>query len=75
MAAEVFALTVALEKNIREEDIGSLIRAILHLRGVLGVKAEVADSMMYTIQQRVRIDLHKRILDSLDEKLDAAREV
>ena len=45
-------LTVALERDIREDDAEHLINAIMMLKGVLSVKGNVANSNSYTAEQR-----------------------
>lgn len=43
MTNRIFALSVALTDNIREDDVQVLVAAIKLLRGVLSVETHVAD--------------------------------
>jgi len=55
-------LTVALEKDIREDDAQALIDAIRMLRGVADVAGNVYDSAQWLAETRVRRDLGERVL-------------
>ena len=55
------ALTVALEKDMREDDAQALIAAIKTMRGVCDVTGEVVNPMDFTMLSRVRIDLAYKI--------------
>lgn len=51
------ALTVVLEKDMREDDAEQLLCAIRQLRGVLSVSGNVADLTDHIAQERARHDL------------------
>jgi hypothetical protein len=61
-------LTVALEKDIRDEDAEVLISAIKQLRGVLTVTGNVVDGNEWLIGQRVRHELGKKLWQVLYPK-------
>lgn len=54
MTDRFFSLTVALEKDIREDDAEHIIKAISMIKGVLEVKGNVSDFSTWTAQERVR---------------------
>ena len=62
------ALTVILEKDIREDDAEALLNAIRQLRGVLSVTGNVANLDNHIIEKRVKIELIKKLLDMLREE-------
>lgn len=55
------ALTVVLEKDIREDDAEALLNAIRQLRGVLSVHGNVADFDDQIAQDRVRHELGEKL--------------
>jgi hypothetical protein len=54
MTDRVFALTVALERDTRTDDVQGLIDAIKLLRGVLSVQAEISDLSQWTADERAK---------------------
>lgn len=62
------ALTVVLEKDIRDDDAEALLAAIRQLRGVLSVSGNVADMDDHIAQERVRHDLGQKLWDVLHPK-------
>lgn len=65
-------LTVALERDIREDDAEALLTAIRMLRGVLSVSGNVADNTSFVAEARARKEWTTRISDLLRE--DARRQ-
>ena len=63
MTARYNFLTVALERDIREDDAEMLLNAIRMLRGVLKVEPNVADATAWTAEERVRRELGKKLMD------------
>lgn len=61
------ALTVVLEKDIREDDADVLMSAIRQLRGVLSVSGEPAGAGEYVAYERARRDIASRLLESLKD--------
>ena len=59
------ALTVVLEKDIRDDDAKALLAAIRQLRGVLSVSGNVADLGDHIAQERVRHDLSEKLWNVL----------
>jgi hypothetical protein len=55
------ALTVVLEKDIRDDDAEVLLAAIRQLRGVLSVSGNVAEPIDYIAQQRARHELGEKL--------------
>lgn len=60
-------LTVALERDIREDDAECLINAIRMLKGVTGVKGNVSDSDSYTAELRANCVWREKLLNLLNE--------
>jgi hypothetical protein len=61
-------LTVALEKDIRDDDAEALINAIMCLRGVLKVKPNVANSNDWLAEERARNELSTKLWNMLWQK-------
>jgi hypothetical protein len=71
MTDRINALTVVLDHDYREDDIEPLIQAIAQLRGVLRVKAHVADPSNAVAQSRADEKWRQRLYDLL--ALDTGR--
>ena len=54
MTDRVFALTVVLEKNTRDDDARPILDAIQMIKGVLSVEAHVTDMGQWAAEARVR---------------------
>jgi len=63
MTARYNALTVVLEKDIRDDDAEPLMNAIRMLRGVADVSGNVASIESYTAEVRARSELVKKLFD------------
>ena len=59
------SLTVVLDKDIREEDAGSIISAILQFKNVISVHGNISDPDAHTAERRARHKLGKEIIDIL----------
>lgn len=68
MTNRFYALTVILEKDVREDDCEPLIDAIKILRGVLDVKPHIANPDTWMAEERARQDLGTKILKALHPK-------
>lgn len=62
------ALTVILEKDIRDDDAEALLNAIRQLRGVLSVSGNVADFDSHLAQERARSELGQKLWNVLYPK-------
>lgn len=62
------ALTVVLEKNIREDDAEAIILAISQLRGVASVEGNVADMASYIAKEQAMHELRGKMMDILFPK-------
>ena len=69
MTDRVHSLTVVLEKDLRVDDVESLIAAIKHFRGVLSVDTNISDSALHTAEMRAAFDLRTRIHRALNDEL------
>lgn len=65
MTDRVHSLTVALEKDIRTDDIEPLVEAIGQLRGVLKVKMHVSNIASHMAEERARQALGKKLWEIL----------
>ena len=70
MSDRINALTVILEKDIRDDDCEQLKAAISQLRGVLEVKARVANHQDVIAYTRARHVLEKRLWDALEKEIE-----
>ena len=61
MTDRVNGLFIALEKDIRTDEIGPLITAIKQLRGVLSVEKNIADPSAWIASERVRQELGEKL--------------
>jgi len=65
MTDRICALTVALDRDIRDDDIAPLVAAVQQLRGVCGVTAHVVGMEDYAARSRANLDWRKKILEML----------
>ena len=65
MTDRIKALTVVLEKDMREDDAEGLIRVIEMLRGVLSVKAHVSDPSHFAATETARRELIRSLWEVL----------
>jgi hypothetical protein len=61
------ALTVALSKDIRDDDAESIINAIKALKGVEDVTGNVVDIDSYVAESRVKHEVAVKIIDFVKE--------
>jgi len=61
MTDRIHALTVVLDKDIRDDDVETIIQAIQMIRHVADVRTHVADLKTHAARARVREDLRDRI--------------
>jgi len=67
MTDRYYALTVALEEDIRDDDARAIIQAIAMIRGVLSVKGDVADTALYVAKMRESNRLSEKLWKVLKE--------
>ena len=65
MTDRVYGLQVALDKDVRIDDVQGIIDAIKKIRGVCDVAADIAEPILWTAQTRARQELLEKILDLL----------
>ncbi|MAF04398.1 hypothetical protein [Herbaspirillum sp.] len=61
MTDRIHSFTVVLDEDIREDDAVAVAKAILLIRGVLGVESNVSDPGQYVAEARVRRDLGDKL--------------
>lgn len=69
MTDRINYLTVALDHDIRDDDIQPLIQAIKLLRGVLTVESNVADPSDWLAEERARREIGQKLLDVVYPKV------
>ena len=62
------ALTVVLEKDIRDDDAQAIMNAITMLRGVLSVSGNVADLNSHIASERAKGELGQKLIDMVFKK-------
>jgi hypothetical protein len=67
MTDRICALRVALERDLRPEDVQPIIDAIKMVRGVLDVTTNTANSEVWIGYQRARHELTQRLIDALND--------
>lgn len=68
MTDRFYALTVALEKDIREDDAEQIINAISMIKNVLDVKGNVSHPDIWTAEMRIRHEIGKKLFKVLNEQ-------
>jgi len=63
MTDRFYALTVILEKDIREDDAEPILNAIKMIKGVQDVKGNVSDPSTWMAEERARFELGKKLLN------------
>ena len=66
MTDRVNSLTVALEKDMRDDDIECLIQAIRLFKGVLTVGTNISDSNTYVAEQRCNKNMRQALYNIID---------
>ena len=74
MTDRIHALTVVLDRDIRDDDIRPIIEAIKQIRCVIAVEPHVTDIGDYSARERAKYDIHKRLWAALhEENLDGKK--
>ena len=68
MTDRYHSLTVALDRDIRDDDAEPILMAIRMIKGVLSVKPKVADMDSNMAEDRARIDLGQKLWDVIYPK-------
>lgn len=63
MTNRYHALTVVLEKDMRDDDAKCLIEAIKMIKGVCNVKPIVSDPISWMAEERARRELGQKLLE------------
>lgn len=69
MTERIFAYTVVLEKDIREDDSEAIIHAIEMIKGVAEVKPLIAQPELYWAYTKARRELMDKLVQVLDEDI------
>jgi hypothetical protein len=68
MTDHIYALTVSLSQETREDDAEAIINAILMIKGVKSVTTLVANPELYWAEERARSELIDKLWDVLYPK-------
>jgi hypothetical protein len=69
MTDRIKGLTIALDRDYRDDDVDAIVNAIMMIKGVLSVKKSVATSEDWINRIQIRADIEKRLYAALkDEK-------
>ena len=63
MTDRYYALTVILEKDIRDDDAEPIINAIKMIRGVQNVEGLISDPTTWMAEERARMELGKKLME------------
>lgn len=63
MTDRIQGLTVALDRDYRDDDVEAIVNAILMVKGVKGVKKSVVDMPDYTARVRAVAAIQEKVLD------------
>lgn len=67
MTDRINALTVVLDKDMRDDDVESLCNVILHLRHVIAVQKNVSNPESYMAEVRAQQELKMKLLSIFKE--------
>lgn len=70
MTEKVKGFTVTLEKDIRIDDVESIMQAILMIRGIANVEASISTSEDHMNRERIRREFREKFLKFYKEELD-----
>ncbi len=65
MTDRYYSITVGLDRDIREDDAQCIIEAIKMIKGVLDVRGNDVDPIMWIAQERCKKELQQKIIDIL----------
>lgn len=69
MTDRIKGLTIALDRDYRDDDVQAIVDAIMMIKGVAAVKKSVTNHEDWMNRTQIRLDIHKRLYDALkDEK-------
>lgn len=68
MTDRIFALTVVINEDIREDEVQLIIDAMLQLRGVIAVGKNIADQRLFTAENRARREIGDKLIGILFPK-------
>jgi hypothetical protein len=63
MTDRIHSLQVILAKDIREDDAEDLVKLLMLIRNVVGVKRNVADSVSHMAEERAKMELKEKLFD------------
>lgn len=69
MTDRINGLTITLDKDIRDDDIQSLITAILMMRGVIHVEPNIVSSLDHFARARMKDEIRDKMYDFIKENL------
>ena len=67
MTDRIQGLTVALDRDFRDDDVEAIVNAILMVKGVKSVKKSVVDVGDYTARVRAATEIQGKVLDAFKD--------
>ena len=67
MADRIQGLTVTLDRDYRHDDALEIIKAIMMIKGVVGVKSHVTELSDYIARSRVSFEIQGELTDALND--------
>ncbi len=65
MTDRIIALTVVLDRELREDDCQNIIDAIKMVKGVARVTTEKSDASYYSALEQTKLDIKKKLFEVL----------
>jgi hypothetical protein len=67
MTNRIKGLTVALDRDYRDDDVEAIVNAILMVKGVKGVKKSIVEVGDYTARVRAVSDIQEKVLGAFKD--------
>lgn len=67
MTDRIKGLTIALDRDYRDDDVQAIVDAIMMIKGVQAVKKSVANHEDWINRVQIRTDIQRRLFDALKD--------
>jgi hypothetical protein len=67
MTDRIKGLTIALDRDYRDDDVQAIVDAIMMIKGVQSVKKSIANHEDWINRVQIRTDLQRRLFDALKD--------
>lgn len=68
MTDRIKGLTIALDRDYRDDDVEAIVNAIMMVKGVLSVKKSVANHEDWINRTQIRADIENRLYTALKDE-------